>query len=688
MLQGLDALAWGTLTHAYGPADDIPDVLRAAASTDEQQAQAAGDELFGSVFHQGTVYPASVAVVPFVAELAAAPTVHHRFLLVDLLGGMADPNQADGAEAAAVAAAVTAQVPRLLPLLSDPDPKVRETAAYALAQCPDMAGPVVARLRARWAVEDVPLVRASLLAAGGRLDPIGCGDWLVAAAGDAHATVRAAAVLAIAWAGLPWPGPATGAVISAYRDGDPLAGWAWYGHDSLAELLKQFDVRAVPAPVVGALVHAPAAEARAQVAYAVDELNLARRSAPARLVPLLAPLLGDPEERVRQAATNTVRAAGSAGALVADELAALAAAFTSDAEVGRLGAAAQALCALIQLGDPRWRAPLLAAWRSGRAPYDAGRLLSAAGVAADPELLAAVRARLNSIDAEGRLDTNERAGLVWLLGCWGPAAAPAIPELLIALERGWGAAPRALTAIGPPAAVALPALRAAGGRGEVEAAAAVWHLAGEPGLLIEAVRRADHDTFCARAIDRLVELGGHARALLPRLRRFLTGEPAWPFPAREAQLAAARVVWRLTGDPGAVRPTVRVVLAAGDQPAGTAASLAAELGIHARPLVPLLRAALNDRWARVHAAQALWRLDGSAAELVEPLLAAIADGWGREAAALDLLVDMKAAQAIPRLRELAGQDARIITAGAFVGIVHSDELLRARLLEAIEVLGA
>jgi hypothetical protein len=45
-----------------GPPMTSPGLIRAAASADEERARAAVDELFGSVFHQGTVYPASVAV--------------------------------------------------------------------------------------------------------------------------------------------------------------------------------------------------------------------------------------------------------------------------------------------------------------------------------------------------------------------------------------------------------------------------------------------------------------------------------------------------------------------------------------------------------------------------------------------------------------------------------------------------
>jgi hypothetical protein len=694
MLRGLDGPTWGALDHAYGPADDIPEVIRAAASSSADAAEAAVDELFGSIFHQGTVYSASVAAVPFIAELAVAPKVHHRSLLVYLLGAMADPAEAYGTEVAEVRAAVTAEVPRLLPLLADPDPEVRENAAYLLAHCPDMAEPVVADLRDRLAIEDVPLVRASLLAALGHLDPTGCAGLLSAAVGDSHPAVRAAAALVIASAGLPWPGHATAGVISAYRDEDPLRGWVWAESASLAQLLERFDdVGDVPAAVLGALVRAPSAQVRAEAAGAVSHLNRMRRSAPARLVPLLAPLLADDDQTVRLAAAGAVRGAGSAGALVADELAVLASACPFREESDRRDPAVEALRTLIQLGDPRWREPLLAAWRTGRAPYDAGQLLSEAGVAFDPELLAAVRERLVRVAGDSMLAYNERVLLVWLLGSWGPAAAPAISELVVALEHGWGTAPRALTVIGPAAAAALPALRAVAGQGNVGAALAVWRLAGEPDPLIHAVGQAiDHDTFCASAIDQLLELGEHARPLLGSLRWFLTGAPARTFPAREAQMAAARVVWRLTADRDAVLPTVRAVLAAGDQPAAVAARLAGELGSHARPLVPLLREALDDHWVRVDAAHALWRLGGSAAELVAPLLAAVADGWvrvdGNEATVLDLLIDMRAIQAIPQLRELAEQDARVVTAGSVDDIVRGDEALRARLVDAIERLAA
>jgi hypothetical protein len=206
----------------------------------------------------------------------------------------------------------------------------------------------------------------------------------------------------------------------------------------------------------------------------------------------------------------------------------------------------------------------------------------------------------------------------------------------------------------------------------------------EPGPLLGTVGRAlDREVVWEPTIARLLDFGGHARPLLPRLGRFLTGEPARTFPGRHAQMAAATVVWRLTGEPGAVVPTVRAVLAGGETSAGAAARLAAELGGQARPLLPLLRAALDDRWARVDAARALWRLGGDAGDLVEPLVAAAGECYGGGEVAVDLLVAMRVTAALPRLRVLAEQDARVVTSGIHDDVVRHDERLQARLRQAI-----
>ncbi len=55
VLDGLTDIPWGDLSHAYGPAEDVPGLLRAIASGDAKAADDAVHELFGNIWHQGTV---------------------------------------------------------------------------------------------------------------------------------------------------------------------------------------------------------------------------------------------------------------------------------------------------------------------------------------------------------------------------------------------------------------------------------------------------------------------------------------------------------------------------------------------------------------------------------------------------------------------------------------------------------
>ena len=92
MLEGLDEVSWADLSHAYGSADDVPVLLRRAGSGGDEARAAIGD-LYGKVFHQGTVYPATVAAVPFLVELAgSAPD--RRDEVTWMLGMLADPTPA------------------------------------------------------------------------------------------------------------------------------------------------------------------------------------------------------------------------------------------------------------------------------------------------------------------------------------------------------------------------------------------------------------------------------------------------------------------------------------------------------------------------------------------------------------------------------------------------------------------
>lgn len=72
VLQGLDSVPWADLEHAYGPAADVPGLLRQLLVSDPKVFRGALRTLYGNVFHQGTRYPATPYVVPFLIETCAS----------------------------------------------------------------------------------------------------------------------------------------------------------------------------------------------------------------------------------------------------------------------------------------------------------------------------------------------------------------------------------------------------------------------------------------------------------------------------------------------------------------------------------------------------------------------------------------------------------------------------------------
>ncbi|SFR25028.1 hypothetical protein SAMN04488564_108193 [Lentzea waywayandensis] len=85
MLNGLDQVGWDRLTHAYGPADDVPDQIRDLVSPDEDRRQKALWELSGNIYHQGTIYEATAYAVPFLLEVLTAPECDEQPQLLSLL---------------------------------------------------------------------------------------------------------------------------------------------------------------------------------------------------------------------------------------------------------------------------------------------------------------------------------------------------------------------------------------------------------------------------------------------------------------------------------------------------------------------------------------------------------------------------------------------------------------------------
>jgi hypothetical protein len=183
MLEALEALAtadWHRLSHAYGPADDVPELLRALVSPDPRARDKAHEALYGDVLHQGTVYSATVAVVPIMLDLAGDPAVPDRGWLLAYLADVArsfvvirpyEPEVFTGPRAewpewardtSEAHDAVRRGLSRVVRLLDDPDAGVRRGAAAALASLRDDAPAASEALRARLAREGNQWVRAGI----------------------------------------------------------------------------------------------------------------------------------------------------------------------------------------------------------------------------------------------------------------------------------------------------------------------------------------------------------------------------------------------------------------------------------------------------------------------------------------------------------------------------------------------
>jgi hypothetical protein len=189
MLDGLDSIPWKELTHAYGPAEDVPELLRALATN---ASIADGEEsplwsLFGNIWHQGTVYEATAYAVPFLIEIVSNKSVSNRAGILQLLADIAkgssyravhgnnlnepDFEQKKKKELARVADARNAVAAGLTLLVSmtGEQGEIRISAAHVLAQLPEQKETVRPLLHELLLAEQIPLYRAGFLLLLGQL---------------------------------------------------------------------------------------------------------------------------------------------------------------------------------------------------------------------------------------------------------------------------------------------------------------------------------------------------------------------------------------------------------------------------------------------------------------------------------------------------------------------------------------
>ncbi|GAA3755773.1 hypothetical protein GCM10022225_45910 [Plantactinospora mayteni] len=644
MFAGLDEIDWAGMSHAYGPATEVPELLRGLVSADPATREVALDGMYGAVHHQGDVYPCTVACVPYLFEVVThgGPGRGPVVSLLASIGGaeVDDPDElVRSAEASRddeeddeeagwaenyrrAETAVADGLPVFLDLLTDPDPAVRRAVPEALLVCRAEAPRILDTLRHRLPAEPDGEARAALVeavgtlvrrAAAGHLPSVpepslrAATTWLLELVDDnsAGSALRLTALTSVS-AGAPRMLPADlvpralALLDGAYQEPSPAPEPAGFSTDTLIGAVRVLHERA------------DAGRQGARLGPAVGSLSRALGDRVDDRIRLVGTLLDGSDWERR------LDALPAAGQLVDGwrgdyrGLVALVGRQLAEPQPKLSRAAARALVHLGELNRPA--ADALADAVSGTAreePYNSTAGLPA-WVMVWPSHGPTVGGTLSALARLG--DLRALPPLRWALerdeppkdvgaalSGLGPAAVELLPLLrrqlrrLSPTERDFqerrGGLARAVGSLGPAGAAALPEL--------LPLATDGW------------------------VIRQLGRLGPAARDAVPVLRPLLDA------PERGPALAAASVLHRITGDPAPLLPVLGRFLAGDHHDAADAAQEIAEIGPAAVEWLPRLRDLLGrpdpHGWLHLRAAGAVWRVGGDA-EAVLPVLARV---WER-----------------------------------------------------------
>ncbi|MFI6730263.1 hypothetical protein [Streptomyces atratus] len=141
MINEHDSIDWSSMSHAYGPASDVPAWLREMAAADSNVRDKTLGHFYSAAHHQGDVYACTTASLPFLFALADDPAAPDRASIVELLlsiGRESVDRDDDGIRFApdgtiSTACADSAAVMRdhadaFVSYAADPDPGVRRAA--------------------------------------------------------------------------------------------------------------------------------------------------------------------------------------------------------------------------------------------------------------------------------------------------------------------------------------------------------------------------------------------------------------------------------------------------------------------------------------------------------------------------------------------------------------------------------
>jgi hypothetical protein len=193
-LDGIDDIDWSKLKDAYGPANKVPALLRAFVCGHRDHSRWATEDLFQTIWHQGNVYSATAAVIPFLYNLLEGDGPYEKTDVAHLLATIADGQPSfvhcehdekaatewrailanvgrdldtEIAEGHRVAAEIHAQLrcrlDVLYPYLRHSDPELRRSIAVMIGRFPDVAARLLPDLEAALYQESDKYAREALL---------------------------------------------------------------------------------------------------------------------------------------------------------------------------------------------------------------------------------------------------------------------------------------------------------------------------------------------------------------------------------------------------------------------------------------------------------------------------------------------------------------------------------------------
>lgn len=678
MFAGLLDIDWSSLNHAYGTAEEAPQILMGLASDDPDEREVALDNFHGAIHHQGDVYDSTVACLPFLFELAGDGSRPGRGPVVGLLvsvgeatAGIQDVHDSDDDDDLEwripyerANTLIRERAEEFVPLLADRDAEVRSAAASALALFASDVDRAVGLLQARLEAEPdiecrIALIRAVAdIAVREDTASAAIADWLLRiVAGQADPGTRLAALVHLARSAPEHRANDLGAkAVALLREISEFPGYvaappddrpatdtlvgmvrvmfvperqgrtdAWTGdllrvlHDVLAErVADRLEL------IEDQLYHGDPGR-RIDALRLSGQLIRGWRGPYEHLVALIGGQLGAPEHQVRYMAGLALQdvfelAAPAADALAAEVAAAGPEAWSNpDKEIQ--GPYRMQLLALARLGDPR----------------------------AVPGTVTAVN------------DGDSTSMLVQTLDAYGEHRQEFVPGLLQRLA----AVPRELGATYDSGLSSL--LMAVGRLGAVEALPEVQRILGE-------AVRAERGWAIEAALHTLKSLGPASDSALPQVLELMKS------PDARMSLLAAETAWSITGDCDIVLPTLHSLIEAGEGDRVT--SVAGRLGAPAASLAEGLRPLLASEklWNRVRAATALVRIAGEG----EPVLPVFASAWQEnshtriEIAESVAMLGASAASFLPLLRaELAAPRRHAWRDGGYStsDIVNDEKLL-------------